>query len=164
MQKAKSCRLGQPCTPRTFKQLLACRTQHHHSLDAERIAELAELRKDRLYAFSNENDPSQIPLTAILKICSAIDNWDLLDFALEAYGRRSVHVGRSAARDLVRESLDLPVAIGRALEVVQRVTKDGVVDPEEAHEVHAHTRQVRRELDDVDQAVDFAARRAGAGA
>ena len=154
MQKARACRLGTPCAPRTFKQMLACRTQHHPTLDAERIAELAEVRRDRLYAFSNENDPSRIPLDALLKVCSALDNWDLLDFALEPYALRIAPVGRTPARDLTREAMDLPVVMGRAIEAVQRATQDGVVDIEEAREIRQHTRAARRELDDVDSVLD----------
>lgn len=156
MQKAKTCRLGTPCTPRTFKQLLACRTQHHLTLDAERIAELAELRKDRLYCFSSDNDPSQIPLPALLKICAALDAWDLLDFALDQYGRRTVSLMRTPALNLVREAMDLPIAAGRTMEVIQRATVDGHIDDQDEREIRQQTRALRREADDVDSALDNA--------
>jgi len=128
MQKARACRLGTPCAPRTFKQLLACRTLHHPTLDAERIAELAELRRDRLYAFSNDNDPSQIPLPALLKICAAIDGWELLDFALEFYGRRTVAVARTGAKDLLAESMDVSVAHGHLIEAIRDTSRDGRIE------------------------------------
>lgn len=154
MQKARVCRLGQPCAPRTFKQLLACRTQHHLSLDAEVIADRAELRRDRLYAYSNENDPAQIPFLTVLRVCAVIGNWDLVDFALEPYGRHLVDVAPSSTRSIVEEVLDTAAATGRLVEAVQVVAMDGRVTDEERRRIRAQIRNSRKELDDLDVALD----------
>lgn len=157
MHKAKACRLGQPCSPRTFKQMLACRTQHHPTLDAETIADRAELRRDRLYSFSNENDAtSQIPLPALLRICHAIDEWDLLDFALLTYGRRTTPIETTSSRGVTDAAMGTTVAVGRLVESVQIALLDGRVDDAERQDIHARVRIARRQLDDVDGALDGA--------
>jgi hypothetical protein len=154
MQKAKTCRLGTTCVPRTFKQMLACWTQHHSTHTAEWFAEVSGVRKDRLYAYSNDNDPSRISLDAVAKICAAVGDWELLNFALQSYGVRVVPVGRTQARDLFHEAMDLPVATGRAIEVVQRASQDGVIDEQEEREIRHQLREVRRQADDVDSVLD----------
>lgn len=155
MHKAKACRLGRPCSPRTFKQLLACRTQHHPMMDAETIADRAELRRDRLYAFSNDNDPGQIPLVALLRICHAIDNFDLVDFALEPYGLHSVRSALvPAPRSVLVETLDVAAATGALAAQVTMATADGVMGDDERAATRECVRQLRRQVDDVERALD----------
>lgn len=155
MQRARTCRLQTPCVPRTFKQALACRTQHHPTLSTEEIADRAEVQPGRLHRWANDNQPQeQISAQALMRICAVTGAWDLVDFLVEPHGLRLVSVARTSARDLAREALDLPVAIGRALEVVQRVTQDGHVDEDEEREIRQHTRAIRREADDLDSVLD----------
>lgn len=154
MHKAKACRLGTPCTPRTFKQALQCRTQHHPTHTVERIAEIAGIRKDRLYAYANENDPSEIPFKSLLKICAAIGDRDLLDFELEPYGLRTVELTHTHATSLVHEVMDVSVAHGRLVESVRDASKDGRLDETERHVIRQNVRVLRREADDVESALD----------
>lgn len=162
MQKAKVCKAQTPCVPRTFRQALACRTQHHPMLTLEEIADRAEVQARRLYRWANDNEPhEQIPMQALMRICAVTGAWDLIDFMLEPHGLRVMSIGRTQARDLLHEAVDLPVAVGRTLDLVQRVTQDGRVDEDEEREVRQSLRELRRHADDVDNALDFhTARRA----
>lgn len=161
MQKAKACRMHTPCVPRIFEQALACRTQHHPTLTTEEIADRAEVSVRRLHRWSNENEPhEQIPARVLVRICVVTGAWDLIDFLVEPHGLRLVSTVRSDARDLLREAADLPVAVGRAFEAVTRITRDGVVDEDEACELREHTRNIRREADDLDSALANMRRRA----
>lgn len=156
MQKARACRLGVPCTPRTFKQLLACRTQHHPTLTVERIAEIACVRRDRLYAFSNDNDPSEIPFKALLKICAAIGDRDLLDFELEPYGWRTLETNHTSASDLLTEAMDVSVAHGTLMEAIRNASRDGRLDDIERQAIRQQLRSLRREMEDIDSVLDNA--------
>lgn len=155
MQKPSACRLGTPCVARTFKQLLACRTQHHRTLELDVIADRAQVRRDRLYAYANENDSAQIPLIGALRVCDVIGNWDLLDFALDAYRRRTMSADRGVmVRSLIDEVLESAVAHGELVSVAHRAASDGVITDAERAEIRARIRKARRELDDIDASLD----------
>lgn len=155
MQKAKACRMHTPCVPRTFKQALACRTQHHPMLTAEEIADRAEVQVRRLHRWANDNEPhEQISAQALIRICAVTGAWDLLDFLVEPHGLRVVSTNRTEARSLVNEAMESAAASGRLMEVVHRAVSDGRVDDEEMREIRQHTRIVRREMDDIDSVLD----------
>lgn len=155
MQKAKTCRLGTPCTPRTPKQALACRTQHHPTLSIEEIADQSDVPVSWLYRWANDNEGGKdIPAKALARVAAVTGAWDLFDFYLAPHGMRVVAFGRTAARSLVSEVMDAPVATGRLVEVAQRAVSDGRVDDDEEREIRQHTRDVRKAMDDIDSVLD----------
>lgn len=155
MQKARACRLGTPCAPRTFKQLLTCRTQHHTSIEFDAVSDRAGIRKDRLYAYCSDNDQAQIPFIALLRVCAVVENFDLVDFALEGYRLRLVAVDASPEGSVIDEAMDATVATGELVAAVQAaVAGDGGIDDVERQRVRDRIRKARRELDDLDGALD----------
>src|SRR5688572_21601476 len=91
MNQRRLCVLGEKCRPTSFKQLLNCKVLHNPdpNITIEVIAEHCAIKLSRLRKYIAEFEPDQIPFLALLRVAAFLDAWDLVDFALQQYRRRT---------------------------------------------------------------------------
>jgi hypothetical protein len=135
----KHCRFVERCTPRTFKQLLACATQHHQTLTAERIAELAEIPLKWLYDYANENEPRHLPAAKLARIVEVTGRVDLFRFLLAPLGFAVVTVQDASTADQVNEQvLKIAEDTGSLSREWRESSRDGHVDETEQERLVRH--------------------------
>lgn len=113
----KHCRLTEHCTPRTFKQLLMCATQHDPALSAEEIADRAGIPLKWLYDYANEGQPNRnIPAAKLQRVVEVTGRIDLFRFLLLPLGHTTMPIGATLSTERVfDEVLDVQDATGDLL-------------------------------------------------
>lgn len=153
LMQRRLCVHGEKCQPLSFKQLLNCRVLHHARYTGEQIAEHCGVKYSRLKKYIAETDPAQIPFLALVRIASFLGAWDLVDVALQAYGRRTAPIDVPAAPDNpLSEAIDVSAAAAQLLTAMRDLSKSGI-DERERAQLLSQIRDMRRELDDVDAAL-----------
>jgi len=156
MVQRRLCVHGEKCRPLSFKQLLNCRVLHDSAHTIESIAEHCAIKLSRLRKYISESETDQIPFLALLRVAAFLDAWDLVDYALQAHGRRTAPIDAAAApANPLNEAVDVAVAAATLLEAVRAAAVDGIDDSEKAR-VRELLRVVHREVDDVSAALDQA--------
>lgn len=150
----KVCRFETPCSPQTFKGLLACATQHHPVLSAEKIAEECEIPVSWLYLYANENQQRDIPAVKLRRVVEVTGRIDLFRFLLAPIGHTTVPLGSAGTSErLVEEVLDVQDASGDLAKTVRHAMKDGVFTEQEMADAERSAIRVQNEAAEVVAAI-----------
>lgn len=152
MHQRRLCVMGEKCRPFSFKQLLNCKVLHQPAESNKTIDVIAEhcaIKLSRLRKYIAESEPDQIPFLALLRVAHFLDAWDLVDFALQQYRRRTAGLDAApASKGLLNEAVDVSLRAAQLLEEVRAAAVDGI-DVNERARILEHVRAGHRELEDV---------------
>lgn len=151
MNQRRLCVHGEKCRPFSFKQLLNCRILHNEdqAITIEVVAEHCAIKLARLRKYIADSEPDQIPFLALLRIANFLKAWDLVDFALQQYHRRTASIESGAApTNVLNEAVDVALRAAQLLEEVRRAADDGI-DANERARILEHVRAGHRELEDI---------------
>lgn len=155
MHQRRVCVLGDRCQPTTDKGRLNCAILHHPGLSAEQIAIAARIKYARLLKYASESQSDRIPADALNRVCDVTNRWDLLDASLQPFGRRTVALTLAAdtASSPLDEAVDMQSAAALVLKAVRDLGRGGYT-PDEKVVILAMLRDIRREADDVEAALN----------
>ena len=156
LMQRRLCVLGEKCRPSSFKGLLNCRVLHHDdpTITIEVVADHCGIKLSRLRKYVAESEPDQIPFLALLRIAAFLDAWDLVDFALQQYHRRTEALDApTTPANTLNEAVDVTVAAAQLLQDVREAAPGGF-DVRETTQIRERVRTLRRELDEVDASLD----------
>lgn len=158
MHQRRVCLRGDRCQPLTDKARLNCAILHHPELTSEQIARGACVKHARLLKYASETQVDQIPADALHRLCAFIDRWDLLDASLQRYQRRVVALELEATgSSALDEAIDMQSSAAAVLQSIRNFARGGFT-LEEKVVIHDLLRNIRKEVDDVEVALDGAHR------
>ncbi len=150
---ARVCRLLAPCSPRTLKDWLQCRLDHHPTLSRAEIGERAHLAPGRVKAWAATSEPAQINVPALVRLCRVVEDWSAFDLVLNAEGYRIAKLEPGRVKCLEREALDVSAAVGMMVGSINRAIEDGAPDVHEVAAIRLALHEARKQLDELDQAL-----------
>ena len=149
----KVCKLLMPCSPRTLKQWLQCRLDHHPTLDRADLAERAHIAPGRIKAWAADSEPAQINVPALLRLCHVLGDFSAFDLVLGPYGYRVARLEPGATKTIEREALDATAAMGTVVAAVNVAIEDGRPDVHECAAIRQFLAETRKQLDELDAAL-----------
>lgn len=159
----KRCREGEHCTPATVAQGFSCLVQHGGYTVAELVEVLGRVydvhvTREQLYEWSNPyRDERHLacPLRVVVALTRLQRNPVVLDLLARGIGYRLEAMPTDAAvLTLEQEFLDVADVHGLLARSVRDATADRVIDESERAHLRATISQAKRELADLEAAVE----------
>lgn len=159
----KLCRDGEPCLPTTGAEALCCLVQHGEQAVPHLVERLARdfdvhVTREQLYEWSNPYRPDAhlaCPMRVVIALTRIQRNPVIVEWLGHEIGYRLELLAPEGRVDAIeREYLDVAVVHGRLADGVREATADRVIDDRERAMLRATISQARRELADLEAAVE----------